>query len=44
MAKPATIEQQKLAEWVTNATKPKNEVRVDKNKTELKVVRKTTSR
>ncbi len=40
MAKPATIEQQKLAEWTMNATKPKNEVRVDKYKTELKVVRK----
>jgi hypothetical protein len=44
MAKPATNEQQKLAEWAMNATKPKNEVRVDKNKTELKVVRKTKSR
>jgi hypothetical protein len=44
MAKPATNEQQKLAEWVTNATKPKNEVRVDTYKSELKVVRRTQSR
>jgi len=42
MAKPATIEQQKLAEWAKNATKPKTktEVNVGKSKTELKVVRK----
>ena len=44
MAKPATNEQQKLAEWARNATKPKNEVSVDKYNTELKVVRKTKSR
>lgn len=44
MAKPATDEQQKLAEWANNATKPKNEVRVDKHKSELKVVRKTKLR
>jgi hypothetical protein len=44
MAKPATIEQQKLAEWAMNATKPKNEVRAATSKTELKVVRKITSR
>jgi hypothetical protein len=43
MAKPATNEQQKLAEWVMNATKPKNEVRVAKSNTELKVVRKRKS-
>jgi hypothetical protein len=43
MAKPATNEQQKLAEWVKNATKPKNEVSVTKSKTELKVVRKIKS-
>ena len=40
MAKPASEEQQKLAEWVMNATKPKNEVSVTKSKIELKVVRK----
>ena len=40
MAKSATIEQQKLAEWVINATKPKNEANVVKSKTEPKVVRK----
>jgi len=42
MEKPATKEQQKLAEWVMNATKPKTktEVNVAKSKTELKVVRK----
>lgn len=44
MAKPATNEQQKLAEWTKNATKPKNEVRVGESKTELKVVRKVKSR
>lgn len=43
MAKPATNEQQKLAEWAMNATKPKNEARVAKSKTELKVVRKIKS-
>jgi len=43
MAKPASEEQQKLAEWVMNATKPKNEVRVPKSETELKVVRKKRS-
>ena len=43
MVKPATNEQQKLAEWAMNATKPKNEVRVTKSKTELKVVRKIKS-
>ena len=43
MAQPATNEQQKLAEWTMNATKPKNEVRVDKYKTEPRVVRKTKS-
>ena len=42
MAKPASEEQQKLAEWVMNATKPKNEVRVDRSKTEPRVVRRTT--
>ena len=45
MAKPATTEQQKLAEWVMNATKPKNEVSGSaKSKTETKVVRRITSR
>ena len=43
MAKPASIEQQKLAEWVKNATKPKNEVGVTKSKAETKIVRKTRS-
>jgi hypothetical protein len=42
MAKPATNEQQKLAEWVMNATKPKakTEVSVVRSKSEPKVVRK----
>ncbi len=43
MAEPATKEQQKLAEWVKNATKPKNEVSVAKSKIEPRVVRKIKS-
>lgn len=43
MAKPASVEQQKLADWVMNATKPKNEVSVAKTKTEPRVVRKIKS-
>ena len=39
MEKPATKEQQNLAEWVMNATKPKNEVRAAKSMTEPRVVR-----
>lgn len=42
MAKPATKEQQNLAEWATNATKPKNVTRhkIDPI-TELKIEKKT---
>ena len=32
MEKPASTEQQKLAEWVTNATKPKTEARPDRSR------------
>lgn len=42
-AKPASKEQQNLAEWVMNATKPKNEVSVTKPKLEPKVVRRIKS-
>ena len=45
MAKPATKEQQNLAEWAANATKPKTKVNASKQKsdsiTELKIERKT---
>jgi hypothetical protein len=41
MVQPATDEQQKLAEWVTNATKPKKEVLVAKPRTGIRTVRKS---
>ena len=44
-AKPATKEQQNLAEWTVNVTKPKTKVNATTEpKTGVKVVRKTITR